>query len=533
MAGGKETPRQKMIGMMYLVLTALLALQVSNQILQKFILLNDGLERTSKNYIEKNASIVSNIEGTVEQQGNNEKDLPKVEAAKQIREKTSEIFSYLEGLKQELITQSNAKNDEGQYKNSALKNTDIAGNIFNNNKKGYEMQERLNRYPEEIGALLSGVGIPLEFEKIAKDANEIDMFKNDPDVRYKDFVNLNFVKSPIGAVLAIISQYQNEVLNIESESLGALTRSLGSFYYKADIFEPMVSANSNIVAAGTKFEGNLFIASASSSAQPKMSVNGKEIPVENGFGKISFPVGPADSYDDRGLAKRTLEGEVVVNIDGKDSLLNVNYEYFVANPTIEVTAEAIQQLYAQCANELSIKVPALGNSYAPEFAVTNGQAIKGSNPGDVTIIPANSGKVNIGVSSGGAKIGTVTYDIRPVPAPTIAAYNGDKEIDMSVPFPAPGPSQLKIKAVPEPTFGRTMPKDARFQVSGGVVKLLRNEVPREQVNINGEDVAIRQLLAAARSGDNLVIQVTEVTRTNFQGQKIKSNVNHIERIAIK
>lgn len=261
MAGGKETPRQKMIGMMYLVLTALLALQVSNQILQKFILLNDGLERTSKNYIEKNASIVSNIEGTVEQQGNNEKDLPKVEAAKQIREKTSEIFSYLEGLKQELITQSNAKNDEGQYKNSALKNTDIAGNIFNNNKKGYEMQERLNRYPEEIGALLSGVGIPLEFEKIAKDANEIDMFKNDPDVRYKDFVNLNFVKSPIGAVLAIISQYQNEVLNIESESLGALTRSLGSFYYKADIFEPMVSANSNIVAAGTKFEGNLFIAS--------------------------------------------------------------------------------------------------------------------------------------------------------------------------------------------------------------------------------------------------------------------------------
>ncbi|WP_332911629.1 hypothetical protein [Algoriphagus boritolerans] len=57
MAGAKETPRQRMIGMMYLVLTALLALQVSNQILQKFVLINDGMERTSRNYISKKMSL--------------------------------------------------------------------------------------------------------------------------------------------------------------------------------------------------------------------------------------------------------------------------------------------------------------------------------------------------------------------------------------------------------------------------------------------------------------------------------------------
>ena len=70
MAGVKETPRQRMIGMMYLVLTALLALQVSNQILQKFVLINDGMERTSRNFILKNESTVGSIEYTVEQQGN-------------------------------------------------------------------------------------------------------------------------------------------------------------------------------------------------------------------------------------------------------------------------------------------------------------------------------------------------------------------------------------------------------------------------------------------------------------------------------
>ena len=78
MAGAKETPRQRMIGMMYLVLTALLALQVSNQILQKFVLINDGMERTSRNYISKNESSVANIRGAVEEQGNNPKDVPKV-----------------------------------------------------------------------------------------------------------------------------------------------------------------------------------------------------------------------------------------------------------------------------------------------------------------------------------------------------------------------------------------------------------------------------------------------------------------------
>ena len=92
MAGGKETPRQRMIGMMYLVLTALLALQVSNQILQKFVLINDGMERTSRNFINKNEFVVSNIKSTIEEQGNNPRDVPKIGAAEEVRTKTKEVF---------------------------------------------------------------------------------------------------------------------------------------------------------------------------------------------------------------------------------------------------------------------------------------------------------------------------------------------------------------------------------------------------------------------------------------------------------
>jgi len=535
MAGGKETPRQKMIGMMYLVLTALLALQVSNQILQKFVLLNDGLERTSKNYIEKNAFMVNSIEGTVEQQGNNERDVPKVEAAKEIRRATADVFGYLEGLKQELIEQTNAKNEDGTYKTSSLKNQDITGNIFNNNRKGYEMEERLNAFPDHISSILDGVGLDLTFERIAKDAREIDLFKNDPNANYKDFVNLNFVKSPVGAVLALISQYQNEVLNIESEALSEITNSIGTFYFKSDVFEGRVAASSNVVAAGTKFEADMFIASSSSSAMPKMRVDGKELPVENGFGRISFTVPPASSYDDRGLAQKTLKGEIVVNIAGKDSVLNVNYDYFVAKPVIRVESETVNQLYANSANVLMIDVPALGTSYAPDFNVSNGRVIKGNRPGQITVIPTSeSGKVTIGVSSGGNKIGDVEYDIKPVPAPTIRAYDGKGPIDLTTPYQSPGPGTLLVKAMPEANFGRTMPDDANFEVTAGEVILVRNDVPRETIQINGESIgAINTLRQRAAPGDRFVIVVKEVTRTNFQGNKIKSQVNEVYNISIK
>ncbi|MGY6558653.1 MAG: type IX secretion system motor protein PorM/GldM [Nitritalea sp.] len=533
MAGGKETPRQRMIGMMYLVLTALLALQVSNQILQKFVLINDSLERTSRNYIQKNQFLVSTIAGTVEQQGNNEQDLPKVEAARELRALSAELTKYLDDLKNEVISEANVKDEQGNFKNASLKNVEVPGFIFNNQRKGYEMQEKLNAFPQEVERILGKLGIDgVSFGDIARDAKDIELFKNDREARIKDFVNLNFVKSPVGAVLATISQFQNEVLNIESEALSLISNSIGSFYFKSDVFKASVAANSNVVAAGTKFEGNLFIASSSSSVQPKMVVDGKEVEVIDGFGQIEFPVAPASDYDDRGLAKRTLKGEITVNIAGKDSVLTVDYEYFVAQPVIRVQSEVVNRLYAECANDLIIDVPALGNSYAPEFSVSNGTAIKGTRPGQVTIVPGNSGKVVIGVSSGGNKIGNVDYEIVPVPDPTVRISDGRGPIDISKAYPSPGPTTLRVEAISEPTFGRTMARDANFEVTGGEVILIRNEVPRGSVPISGTNVAVRSLLESARQGDDLVIRVTEVTRTNFRGNKIKSSQNALIRLPI-
>ena len=112
-------------------------------------------------------------------------------------------------------------------------------------------------------------------------------------------------------------------------------------------------------------------------------------------------------------------------------------------------------------------------------------------------------------------------------------YNGDRKIDLQNSTPVNGLLNLQIRAVPEPTFGRTMPRDANFEVSAGEVRLVRNDVPRESVSISGQNVAVRNLLAQAQSGDRLVVIVKEVTRTNFRGTKIKSAVNEVFPIPIK
>lgn len=532
MAGAKETPRQRMIGMMYLVLTALLALQVSNQILQKFVLINDGMERTSRNYVTKNEFTVSSIKATVEEQGNNAKDVPKVAASQEVRNATKEVFAYIEDLKEQLITQANAKNEEGNFVNSALKNTEVPGNMFANNGKGEELKEKLNAYPTQISAILNKIGITgVNFKPIALDAKDIEIFQNDSEAKNKSFVNLNFVKSPVGAVLALLSQFQNEVLNIEGEALGQITQSIGSFYFKADILEGKLAAVSNVVAAGTKFEADMFIASASSSAAPTMTLNGRAVPVENGFGKVEFTVPPASSYDDKGLSRQVLKGEIVTNVGGEDQVIPVEYEYFVAQPVIKVSSEVVQQLYADCANEMLIEVPALGNTYAPDFSVANGQSIKGNKPGQLTVVPGASGKVTIGVSSGGNKIGDVAFDIKPVPAPTIKVLGSNgSELDLSQAHAINVLTGVKITAAAEPTFARTMAKDANFDVTGGELVLLRNEVPRQTVPIGG---SMRSLLESAKAGDDIVVRVTQVTRTNFRGNKINSELREIKRIAVK
>lgn len=103
MAGGKESPRQKMINMMYLVLTAMLALQVSNALLQKFQLLNNSLERANTAASSNNEKSVKAIEKEIREKPGGAQYAEVLQKAVEVRKITGEMNDYISGLKQEII----------------------------------------------------------------------------------------------------------------------------------------------------------------------------------------------------------------------------------------------------------------------------------------------------------------------------------------------------------------------------------------------------------------------------------------------
>src|SRR5208337_799731 len=101
MAHGKETPRQKMIGMMYLVLTALLALNVSKQILDAFIVVNESMETTNQNFSKKLESTISNFK--IQYDLNPNKVGPYWEKAKQAHLLSTNLAAYIDSIKTTVI----------------------------------------------------------------------------------------------------------------------------------------------------------------------------------------------------------------------------------------------------------------------------------------------------------------------------------------------------------------------------------------------------------------------------------------------
>ena len=100
MSGGKETPRQKMIGMMYLVLTALLALNVSKEILNAFVIIEDGLNVTNKNFDSKNELLYSKFDKAMAD--NKTKTEPWYKKAKEAKKKSAELCAFVDEIKSEM-----------------------------------------------------------------------------------------------------------------------------------------------------------------------------------------------------------------------------------------------------------------------------------------------------------------------------------------------------------------------------------------------------------------------------------------------
>ena len=283
MAGAKETPRQRMISMMYLVLTALLALNVSNSVLEKFVLIDKSLENAISEKGRLNQGTISRIEKSVSESGNRGKDVAVLDKAKQVREETAKVLANLSTYRTLFIEKTGGLDANGKYKGQ--QDIDVVSQLMVKEGRGDKLKADINAYTSFLGDITGKD----HFGDLALDAKDMDIFKNDHVQRTKTFAELHFgYNTPMVGALASISQMQAEILNAEGLALDDLAIQVGAGDLKFDQIVAMVRPESKTVASGASYKAEMFIAASASGIEPSMAVNGRQIPVVGGVGNLEF-----------------------------------------------------------------------------------------------------------------------------------------------------------------------------------------------------------------------------------------------------
>ena len=510
MAGG-NSPRDKMIQVMYLVLIAMLALNIDTAVLEKFVLINQSFEVTNEEKEVDNDKKIEAIRAAVDDSGNRAEDVAVLEKATELREEARALMAYMTNFKDSITNMTGGRDENGKYQ--GYKDVDAVSRFMVKLGNGDSLQNRLNKYTEMVREATEDTSIV----DLARNANQIPIYKDNDAFNHLPFKELNFgYNTPMVGGLASLSQLQNDLINLEIKALDHLAASVGAADLKFDVVSLTTLPEQKVVAAGAKYSAQMFLSAGSSAIVPVMTANGDTLDVENGRGLYEFTTTPG-SYDKEGLAKKSYIGAISVTLPGgRDTTFIDTVEYFVARPVIQIQSASVQALYLNCGNELQVNVPALGSSYAPSFSMTGGDVIKGSQIGQVTLVP-KAKNVELRVNNGGNYIGSQKFGVRQIPAPEIQARIRGKQIDGKRGIPISTRS-FDLDAIADASFAQFLPKDSKFRVMEAEITLVRSGRGGASFSVKSPKVPLNRLSGQMRKGDALVIEIKRVARANFQGR---------------
>lgn len=514
MAGMKETPRQKMIGMMYLVLTALLALQVSDALLQKFVLLNNSLETANASAVQKSTQTVKGIQAKIEDSPNPGQYADILSKANQVRKMSDAMVGEMDNLKSQIIEKTGGYDKETGAL-VGMKETEQVYEIMIGGKKqglAYGLKTKLDDFVTKISTFADK---GTKIDPLALSGSEDPAVAKDANNKNKDFAELNFAETPVPAALATLSQKQSEVRRHEATVLGQLAEKVGIKDIKFDQILAMVSANSNTVVAGMDYEAEMFIAAYSSGITPRMSFNGSSVPVKDGKGQIKFRTS-GGQYDGRGLSRKTYTATIsFTGPGGKPETRTIDKEYFVLKPTYNIESGTLPPLYLACANKLSIVSAGLGALWQPNITANGADVIAGGGPGKITVVP-NSASVELNINNGGILLGVEKFRVRRIPKPEIKIFGNGGELDEKRGASATGLRSIDARAIAEESFKATNPDDAQYRVTEVYIALARGQKRVGDLTLSGGG-NIGVLSQNAQPGDRYYIEVKSVQRKNFRG----------------
>ncbi len=290
MAHGKETPRQKMIGMMYLVLTAMLALNVAKEVLNAFILVDNGLVTTTKNFADKNADFYTTFDEQAQLNPLRAGDWK--EKADQVKARSNELYDFMRECKFAILEVKEQKSiEEGEVnwdEVHAKDNMDIPAQVMIVQGKAKELKQKINEHRDFLLSLIE----EKERYSITVKAIEGALSTELPDVELEHGRNVTptwessyFEHLPLASVITLLSKMQADVRNAEAEMLNYLLGQITAGDIGFNKIEAVVMPERSLVFPGEEYRARIFLAAYDSTKVPKVVLdNGKELAVQDGKG---------------------------------------------------------------------------------------------------------------------------------------------------------------------------------------------------------------------------------------------------------
>lgn len=371
------SPRQKMINLMYIVLMAMLALNISTEVLNGFSIVEESLNRTTDNSSKENESMYTDFASLMK------KNPAKVEAwfakATAVKQMSDSLYNFAQQLKVAIVKKADGKNGN-VYNIENKDNLEAAGEVMLSpiGGKGGKLFNAINSYRNRIVGMVADPQ-----QKKIIDSNLSTKVPRQSRLLGKNWQEYMFENMPVAASITLLSKLQSDVRYAEGEVLHTLVSNIDMKDIRVNKLSAFVIPDKTTLYPGEHFSADIVMAAVDTTQQPQIYVNGQLIATRNG--QYSFTASGVGEHSFGGyILMQNRNGDVL-----KRNFLQ-KYSVIPAPNSATVAADMMNVLYAGYSNPMSVSVPGIPAN-AVSISMTGGSMVSKGN-GHFIAVPSAVGK---------------------------------------------------------------------------------------------------------------------------------------------
>lgn len=391
-----------MINLMYLVLTALLALNVSAEVMNAFFSLDNGL-KGSRTIVEKNNEVVmSNISKQAEAY-NTEQNRKYKENAAQALQISNEFNAYIESVRQKLFEKAGGPSKKDPTIPKDIRNKDLTTNMFINEGLGAEIEQKVLETRKKFEALVDN-----DANEVASLTLGIEPIPSNSDA--KNWPELKFKQMPVAACFPILGKLQSDSKSSASAVLGYCLKKVAGEDIKMDAFEPVISAPKGYVIRGDKYSAEVFLSAYSTTADNiSINVNGANLPVKDG--KALYETGTSAT----GTKKYAVKINVTNPLTKEVKTYQKEFEYEVGERSCSVQLDKMNVFYIGVDNPITVSAAGVSSNDLKVSAT--GVSLNKTGSSNYVVRADKPGEATITLQGGGLPATTFKYRVKRIPDP--------------------------------------------------------------------------------------------------------------------